>query len=335
MRCKHTFSDVAREVFNQSIITNGKVREHPSFEIQYNYEFIDDTYCNWEKPECTKVDHCHSNINDVNTDAVDGFDSQGKMSSCATAYTKNSAEIRMNHPLMVMVSSSCIFYSNTHFLELDMTFYVLSEREELLGHPLVVSLLHHKWKSYGKYVYYFGLIIYLSFVLFLTNYISSIDAPLYFKVNSSQHECLSVRLVNQTEEEKSNLLGFSENNKQWVSRLFMIITVFINVCKEVNLYIQNTVRQRSDAQTANIVALLDFSNVHTKTSLLFGRECNRDSVILYNDFVCSRFRYLQHVNWIAISKSPKTSINHAAYFEHYCCRAGNGKSARSLYFWLG
>lgn len=101
---------MAREVFNQCIVTNGKVRDHPSYEIQFDYEFIDDTYCSWPNLNVKKSDESVS-------DVVRGFDSDGRMLRSAEAYSTNSAEIRINHPLMIMVSEfSCTSFSFLHHI---------------------------------------------------------------------------------------------------------------------------------------------------------------------------------------------------------------------------
>ena len=49
-------------------------------------------------------------------------------------------------------------------------FQVTYERESLLKHPLVTFLLRHKWRSYGRYVYYASFAFYMIFLFFLTGY---------------------------------------------------------------------------------------------------------------------------------------------------------------------
>jgi len=38
----------------------------------------------------------------------------------------------------------------------------------LLKHPLTISLLEHKWTSFGRYIFFGNLFIYLIFLAFLT-----------------------------------------------------------------------------------------------------------------------------------------------------------------------
>ncbi|XP_044178516.1 transient receptor potential cation channel subfamily A member 1 homolog [Acropora millepora] len=58
-------------------------------------------------------------------------------------------EKKENHPLMIMVENN---------------------RELLLSHPLVTSLLHYKWQKFGRYIYYFKLALFCIFLIFLTGY---------------------------------------------------------------------------------------------------------------------------------------------------------------------
>ena len=44
------------------------------------------------------------------------------------------------------------------------------KREKLLKHPLVTFLLLHKWRRYGRHVYYANFTFYMIFLLFLTGY---------------------------------------------------------------------------------------------------------------------------------------------------------------------
>ena len=49
--------------------------------------------------------------------------------------------------------------------------------QNLLGHPLCMALGRHKWNSFGRYVYYFTLGMFLLFVLALTDFLVSSVAP--------------------------------------------------------------------------------------------------------------------------------------------------------------
>ena len=73
-------------------------------------------------------------------------------------YSPDKAILKKNHPLMIMVKTG---------------------QEDLLAHPLVASLLHHKWSSFGRYVYYLNFFIYCVFFFFFTGYLVTTDAPFH------------------------------------------------------------------------------------------------------------------------------------------------------------
>ena len=58
---------------------------------------------------------------------------------------------------------------------------VQCNQEDLLDHPLVTSLLRHKWNKYGRYFYYGNLLIYILFMVFLTGYIVVTKPPFYYQ----------------------------------------------------------------------------------------------------------------------------------------------------------
>lgn len=74
----------------------------------------------------------------------------------AKPYSTDTTMLKNNHPLMLMVKNN---------------------REDLLVHPLVTSLLRWKWNSYGRVVYYFNLSLYCIYLVFLTGYVCTTTAP--------------------------------------------------------------------------------------------------------------------------------------------------------------
>ena len=68
---------------------------------------------------------------------------------------------------------------------------VARERVKLLSHPLVTYLLRYKWRSFGRYVYYSKLILYLTFLCFLTGYamVTAKNLPLTKCVNKTSCVC--------------------------------------------------------------------------------------------------------------------------------------------------
>lgn len=51
------------------------------------------------------------------------------------------------------------------------------QRQELLSHPLTLSMINMKWMKFAFYVYYFKLLLYVCFLFFVTGYIM-VSAPL-------------------------------------------------------------------------------------------------------------------------------------------------------------
>ncbi len=49
--------------------------------------------------------------------------------------------------------------------------------QNLLGHPLCMALVRYKWNSFGKYIYFITLFLFVLFVIFLTEFLVSSPAP--------------------------------------------------------------------------------------------------------------------------------------------------------------
>ena len=49
--------------------------------------------------------------------------------------------------------------------------------QALLGHPLCLTLLHFKWHRLARYLYYINLLLYITFLTFLTGYLISTPPP--------------------------------------------------------------------------------------------------------------------------------------------------------------
>ena len=74
-------------------------------------------------------------------------------------YASNGKVVMDNHPLMIMADQ---------------------RRKNLLKHPLCLALVRHKWKSFGRYVYYSSLSLYGLFLLFLTSYVLIVPDPVEY-----------------------------------------------------------------------------------------------------------------------------------------------------------
>ncbi|XP_070568396.1 transient receptor potential cation channel subfamily A member 1 homolog isoform X2 [Ptychodera flava] len=142
--------DAAEKVLQRCTKANDKPIEHPEYKISFEYDFMDDMFTNW------RHDDPISDAMSSKSDSV--FEEDGSLKPAAQPYSKDAMVLKKNHPLMIMVRS---------------------KREELLGHPLCISLLRHKWNKYGRMVYYISLFIYCVFLAALTSYILLMPPPYY------------------------------------------------------------------------------------------------------------------------------------------------------------
>lgn len=129
-------------------IGKGNPRHH-EYSITFNYELLDDIFSTWGS-NSSDDDNC-------------AFDEDGKLLSSAVPYSSDKETLKTNHPLHIMMRS---------------------RRDNLLGHPVVTSLLDHKWASYGRGFYYISLLIYLAFLSFFTGFIL-VNPPPFFAFNTT------------------------------------------------------------------------------------------------------------------------------------------------------
>ncbi|XP_797279.4 transient receptor potential cation channel subfamily A member 1 homolog [Strongylocentrotus purpuratus] len=107
------------------------------------------------------------------------YEENGRLKKYAMPYTTKASEIRDAHPLNIMVSL---------------------KRGELLAHPLVTSLLHHKWTSNGRFFILLSLSFYLIFLLMLTGYVVVVPPSFY------------ARSANTT----TGVTWFADGEERWV-----------------------------------------------------------------------------------------------------------------------
>lgn len=60
-------------------------------------------------------------------------------------------------------------------------FMIQYNRQELVSHPLIISLYTHKWNSLGRYIYYINFAIYSVFLVLLNIYAMIHPAPFAFE----------------------------------------------------------------------------------------------------------------------------------------------------------
>ncbi|XP_072178739.1 uncharacterized protein [Diadema setosum] len=147
---------------------------------------------------------------------TDQYDSRGHLKVDATPYTTISKDIALSHPLNIMVSA---------------------QRTNLLSHPLVASLLNHKWSKVGRFFFWASLVFYFLFVAMLTGYVLVVP-PSYY-----------VRFANATD----GVTWFTNGEERWVGEFseatlfffgrigdwIILILAIINVIRELfQLFLQ-------------------------------------------------------------------------------------------------
>ncbi|XP_030851347.1 transient receptor potential cation channel subfamily A member 1 homolog isoform X2 [Strongylocentrotus purpuratus] len=157
-------------------------------EIEFNYELIDDAFAEWMHQPPAQTDSPSPIQNKPKPFTGDGVLRHG-----AVPYTKVSNILTDNHPLLIMVSS---------------------QREKLLAHPLVSSLLDHKWSTVGRKLYSVSLALYMLFLTALTGYIV-VTPPRYYIKNATL-----------TENGESLVEWYVDGAEHWTDR-FSILTLFL------------------------------------------------------------------------------------------------------------
>nr|XP_039268134.1 transient receptor potential cation channel subfamily A member 1 homolog isoform X2 [Styela clava] len=164
--------DLAEIVYNQCITDNGKKPEDDNYTITLLYEFLDDMYASsaWndyaliepnrkESYDTAGDDAMYANPTVIVKPSLkdkDVYDDNGHLTNEARTYSQDSDELQKNHPLKIMVSA---------------------KREELLLHPVVTGLLNYKWRSFGRYVYYTNLTLFIIYLLILNIYMMTLPRP--------------------------------------------------------------------------------------------------------------------------------------------------------------
>ncbi|XP_035219625.1 transient receptor potential cation channel subfamily A member 1 homolog isoform X2 [Stegodyphus dumicola] len=150
--------DVAEYVFDRCITHNEYPEDDRRFAVHFNYEFLDDTFACYKPHLYEDIDRNDSSSSS-GTSIYTGsniYSEGGHVRKKVMPYTSDKEVLKDNHPLMLMVTC---------------------RKEHLLSHQLCESLLMHKWKNYGRYVYYSNLLIFVLFLIALTGYVVSSTPP--------------------------------------------------------------------------------------------------------------------------------------------------------------
>ena len=136
LRCiiNHHFSQVFPDLAEK--VFDKCITEDPNKkELKLEYLFLDDTF-NYRREEGEVVEYRY--VENADKDLT------------AEPYHPHGVAVMRNHPLMLMVK-----HKNKH----------------LLRHPLCLSLLRHKWKNFGRYVFYTQFLLYILFLAAVTTYV--------------------------------------------------------------------------------------------------------------------------------------------------------------------
>lgn len=236
--------DVAEKVFFRCTTSNTNNRDDPNFRIEFNYEFLDDMYADWSIKESTDT---------VSMMSESIYDDENHLLSTAKPYTTDTGVLKKNHPLMLMVEGG---------------------QEDLLAHPLVTSLLKHKWNNFGRWLYYASLLIYCIFITFLTGYIATTKAPyLYYDAtlgNCTASSCENIRTYcTLTNESSVAHTLFSEVGKYIIIALaaFNIIKELIQLMRSRLNYLgwENLIEWIT--YVSSILVVIDFNTCQQETGI--------------------------------------------------------------------
>lgn len=145
--------DLATLVFDSCVIVEAASDEDPNKSVTYQYQFLDDAFSSYGPEDSGDESDSDS---DSPAPVRKIYDDNGNVLPGSTLYSKDFGTLKQNHPLMIMANE---------------------RRRALLGHELCKSLLLHKWESYGRYVYYGTMSIYLLFLACLTSFAMGTPAP--------------------------------------------------------------------------------------------------------------------------------------------------------------
>ncbi|XP_076445095.1 uncharacterized protein LOC143283004 [Babylonia areolata] len=242
--------EVAVRVFDRCLsYGQEKNPERPGFEITFNYEFLDDTYMQWIHESYRKQMRGDDTTSISDTSSMESnFDDNDRLRPTAKPYSSNFHILKKNHPLSIMVSS---------------------QREILLDHPLVTSLLNHKWSTFGRFYYYLSFFIYCTFLVFLTEKIVKTYPPESYQ----DWERAYIIDHNMCSEIKSHT-PFSK-----VGTYFIIGIVVFNLLKELLQIYQATLAYLK----LGLVNLIEWTIYVTALLLVISfNECMRDTGYKYD-----------------------------------------------------
>lgn len=100
-----------------------------------------------------------------------------RLSSSAVTCHKSSEEYKDDHILMRMVEHQRTVSVKLRTYESVIVQLIYTSLQELLNHPLCLSLIRRKWRQFGCVIYFLYLLLYTLFVASLTLFVITTPAP--------------------------------------------------------------------------------------------------------------------------------------------------------------
>merc|ERR1719318_591336 len=231
----NSMPEKAHDVFNRCMIVCAddeeyalndaprKAFESENFEIQFCFDFLDDDYnvSKWLKLPLNKgdktMDLTTMKLNMSQIETGDGSIVTGAGSDASQLidkpYVDDTKVLKENHPL---------------------NFLILNSRQELLTHPIVLSLYRSKWRRVGVYSYYLNLFLYIFFMIILNSY--ALVQPPPYSYNYTNDQCAEgfVPLMAEADNWKTDANNCFELPESRIALGWMIIILStFSLCKEM------------------------------------------------------------------------------------------------------
>ena len=212
--------DLAKKVFDKCTETN--LQSHSSlnendvkdqivstdderFRITFNFELLDDSYTIFNKSNtATNKGGQMNNSFFFNLESLlhdreyktqdwhhtDFYDDRDHLLPETEPYTQSSTLRKLNHPLNIMVKEKRVVSPSSvkYVSQFKILVVIDSNFQNLLGHPLCMALVRHKWISFGRLFYFINLFLFLVFIIFLTEFMVSSVVP--YSAKQIHQECL-------------------------------------------------------------------------------------------------------------------------------------------------
>uniref|UniRef100_A0A0K2TKJ7 Transient receptor potential cation channel subfamily A member 1 homolog [Aplysia californica] n=1 Tax=Lepeophtheirus salmonis TaxID=72036 RepID=A0A0K2TKJ7_LEPSM len=235
-----TYPDLVETVLDSCITTVENPEKCGEKKVIMNYEFLDDAYL-WQPVE-KEVKNVHGITYDVVFEYCQ-VDENAQCEPFLSTYHKNRRIVNQNHPFMIMAEE---------------------KNRDLLRHPLCLALVRHKWRKFGRYVFYGRVFLYSLFLVFLTSY-------LLLEVKHSQ--CFGSDIDPKTD---PNELLPPQNMFKTFCHVGVLIGVILNILAEITEIIRTGIRYFSfDNLMDWVVCILSLYIISVDTIFVPEKDCSR------------------------------------------------------------